>query len=119
MRVWQEFYCTKSGGGCGGYVLVKLNMSLNCNVEMVCPKCGHKHRRSIVKGEIKEEGRFNGNPVEEIYPTMGAWSDKPHTKGMEKAISTRKERDGVVIQDAGDFVHTPNLLHSVVAFFKQ
>ena len=95
-------------GGCGGYVLVKLNTAINCNVEMVCPKCGHKHRRSIVNGEIKEEGRFNGSPAEEIYPTIGAWSEKPHTKEMVTVADTRKERDGVVIKDIGDLVDDPD-----------
>ena len=27
-KVWQEIHCTLSGGGCGGYILVKLNIAL-------------------------------------------------------------------------------------------
>ena len=99
-KVWQEWYCTKSGGGCGGYILVKLNTAINGVVTMVCPKCGHKHFRTIKDGQIYEQGRFSSESKEEICPTMAAWSKKPHTKVMKKNAGSFKERDGVVITEA-------------------
>lgn len=50
-RVVQEFYCTTSGGGCGGYILVKLNTAINGVVEIICPNCKHAHQRYIKNGE--------------------------------------------------------------------
>lgn len=38
-RVVQEFYCTKSGGGCGGYFMIKMNMGLNGVHKIICPNC--------------------------------------------------------------------------------
>ena len=57
-RFGKKFTAQKSGGGCGGFVLVKLNMSLNMRAEIVCPKCKHKHIRHIIDGEVRESGRF-------------------------------------------------------------
>lgn len=100
-RIYQEWYCTISGGGCGGYILCKINIEINGIVEMVCPKCGHKHQRAIDNGVIKEQGRARGNPTQEICPTMAAWSKKPRLKATKKA---ENERDGVVAQTAEDFL---------------
>lgn len=75
-KIWQEFYCRKDGGGCGGYVVVRLNMNINGIVEVVCPQCRHRHRRCIVTGEIKENGRDYGSIKQEITPTIAAWSAK-------------------------------------------
>ena len=97
MRVWQEFYC----GECQGYMRVKLNMGLNFEVFVVCPKCRHEHRRIIKDGQIYENGRYGSDVKEEICPPMSAWSEDPWTDTMRKAgkkYSSR--RDGVKIKDA-------------------
>ena len=109
LRIWQEIHCTLSGGGCGGYILVKLNTALNDHrVEMICPKCQHKHVRVIQNGVVQEQGRFASKTSEEICPTLAAWSEKPRTLTMKKKKPISKkdgtpayfnERDGVVIQD--------------------
>jgi hypothetical protein len=83
-KVWQEVFCTKSGGGCGGFVIIKLNTALNHRAEIVCPKCGHKHIRVIVDGVVTEYGRNSGTAVEEICPTMAAWSKEPRTPEMKQ-----------------------------------
>ena len=103
-KVPQEWYCTKSGGGCGGYILVPINQAINGVVEMVCPKCGHKHQRCVIDGVIKENGRFAGKPMQEICPTMAAWSEKPHTKAMRDNAGKQAERDGVVIRSEADLI---------------
>lgn len=108
-RITQEFHCTKSGGGCGGFFLATLNMALNMRAEIVCPKCQHKHIRYIVDGEIRENGRFDsshGQVKEEICPTMGSWSEKPRTIHMTKYAGKDhvKERDGAVIKKKKDVV---------------
>ena len=80
MRVYQEIYCTTSGGGCGGYVVVSINMALNGVHRFVCPKCNHKHQRRIKDGVIMEDGRWERSPVDEICPTMAAWSEEPKSR---------------------------------------
>lgn len=97
--IFQEFYCTISGGGCGGYFRVKLNDKLNGVVEVVCPKCGHKHQRTIVDGEIRETGRYGSSPVQEIRTTLSAWSEKPLAPKPKQT-----ERDSNVIARNDDFL---------------
>lgn len=92
-RVWQEFFCTKSGGGCGKYIQVKLNIAINQVVEIVCPNCGHKHQRTIQDGAIKEFGRYDNKPVEEVCPPLSACSDEPIAKDGQGS-----ERDASIIQ---------------------
>ena len=108
--VWQEIHCTTSGQGCGGFILVKLDTTLNRRVTLVCPKCKHEHRRAIKNGQVVEEGRHNGDAQEELCPTMAAWSATPRTKCMQKVIEKHqydKERDGVVIKNLNDFITPP------------
>jgi len=92
-KVWQEWYCTVSGGGCGGYISTKINIGIKGVVEMICPKCGHRHQRKIVNGMIKEQGRFTSNPSQEICPTMAAYSKEPRTVSLKEMKGN--ERDGV------------------------
>ena len=102
-RVVQEFYCATSGGGCGGYITFPLNGSLNGVVEMVCPKCGHKHQRMVENGQIKESGRYTNKPTQTIEPTMAAWSEKPKTKAM-RDLDFANERDAAVVTSSRDFL---------------
>ena len=104
-KVWQEFYCAKSGGGCGGYIAVRINMALDGVYTVVCPKCGHKHQRGVKEGHIVEEGRYAGNlgkSIEELCPTMAAYSEEPQTKYMKKhgggKGDSKKERNAGVIK---------------------
>ena len=91
--IFQEFYCTKSGGGCNGYFTVKLNEKINGTVEVVCPNCGHKHQRVVIDGEIREDGRFNKKPTQELRATMGAYSKKSRANW----VRSQNERDSVII----------------------
>lgn len=105
-RIAQEIFCTKSGGGCGGFFVVRLNIEINHRVKMICPKCQHEHLRSIIDGVMHEEGRFDGSDkdIEELCPTIGAWSEEPRTVHMKKHAdcSHVKERDGAVIKSKKD-----------------
>ena len=104
-KITEEFYCTKSGGGCGGYILVRLNPNINGIAEMVCPDCKHKHQRYIENGVIKEAGRTNGKPVQEIHPTKAAYSKEPKTKILkDMLVNKHNERDGAVVKSANDFL---------------
>ncbi len=97
-KIWQEFYCQ----GCGGYFRVKLNMSLNLFVKVVCPgprdaPCGRQHQRVIENGEIKErfangKDRHSKPHTEEIYVTHADYSKDPWTKHMKKM--SKKKGDG-------------------------
>jgi hypothetical protein len=98
-KVFQEFYCTISGGGCGGYFTVPLNTAINGVVEVVCPKCNHRHQRSIVNGEIKEQARFDSKPNQQIEVTIVAWSEKSRLGKMRQDHRKKSdnERDGAII----------------------
>ncbi len=102
-RIYQEFYCAPSGGGCGGYMTVRLNMDINGLIEVVCPNCDHKHRRCIKSGVLHEGDRHRGNPIEELCPTMAAWHKKPEIKPpkMKKEEDCKRERDAVIQTDSG------------------
>jgi len=109
-RVTQEMYCTKSGGGCGGYIKIKINMDLNHIVKVICPKCGHDHQRCIEDGVIKERGRNNGNVVEDLCPTMAAYrteDEGPWSQHLLDMVSKNdrisNERDGVVLDGDEDY----------------
>jgi len=93
MRVWQEFYCND----CDGYIRIKLNMSLNFEIEVVCPECGRKHPRVIKDGQIFEKGSRFAEYREEICPPKSAYHKEPWTKKMQKVSGYGGRRDGVVI----------------------
>ena len=97
-RVWQEFYC----GECSGYFRVKLNMALTIGVEIVCPKCKHRHHRFIKEGVIYENGRSTNGAKEEIHPTLSAYSKEPLTAKMKSATKWGDRRDGVKIEEEKD-----------------
>lgn len=97
-KIWQEFYC----GECEGYFRVKLNVSLNRGVEMVCPNCGHKHHRYIKDGVIFEFGRNENSPKEEILPPKSAYSKEPLTARMAKSVRWEDRRNGSVINQEED-----------------
>lgn len=97
-RIKQEFYCTNSGGGCGGYFIANINNAINGIAEVVCPKCGHKHQRSIENGEIKEAKRFSSNPTQEICPTIATYQREPYTAEMKKRAGGSRERDSVLVE---------------------
>jgi len=90
----QEFYC----GECVGYFMVKLNMALNYEVHIKCPKCGHEHRRVIKDGEIYENGRYQVDIKETVHTTIATYSKDPFTKKMQEAHENNswgERRDGV------------------------
>ena len=78
-----EFYCH----GCSGFIAVELNMDLNGNHEVHCPKCDHIHYRVIKDGVVTEEryassgsiwaGNWvNSNgPIISYRTTMDNWSN--------------------------------------------
>lgn len=102
-KVINEFYCTKSGGGCGGYFLPKINTAINGKHIIVCPNCKHEHTRTIEKGHIVEQGRFVGsNAVDHIYSSKATFRMKPYTTVMESRAGGTQERDSVLIKNPLD-----------------
>lgn len=101
-----EFYCASSGGGCGGYITVPVNPNLNGVIEVVCPKCGHKHRRSLKNGVLGEDGRYKSDPIEQLCPTDAAWHKKAQSPESQRRTGGIKEREAVVIKqnDAQSFL---------------
>lgn len=88
-KVWQEFYCND----CDGWISIKLNVSINHSVQIVCPGpgCTRKHPRKIENGKIITGGGTYG---EEIYPPPSAYSKTPRAKG-----AFRGSRDGIVLEE--------------------
>jgi len=94
-RISEEFYC----GECSGYFVVRLNIALNHEAEIVCPNCGHEHRRCIVNGQIFEHGRHSTNSKEKVLTTKANYSKTPVTQKMRDAHEKKygSRRDGVLI----------------------
>ena len=81
--IWQEFNCRKSGEGCGGFILVRLNIALNRRITIICPSCKHEHERVINKGLIVDD-THRGKKAQEVFtPLMSAWSKEPRTEEMK------------------------------------
>ena len=97
-----EFYCTASGGGCGGYFRLPINIKIDGVVEIVCPKCEHKHQRTIKKGEITDDHRWDEKPKQEVLGNIAAWSKKPVSKLSKKRAGGVDERKSVVLEKAED-----------------
>lgn len=98
--ILEEFYCTVSGGGCGGYIRITINPELNGIYEVVCPKCDHKHRRMFKDGVATDDGRHSGTVLEQLCPTLAAWSQEAkYPESKRRAESFDRERDAVVIED--------------------
>jgi predicted RNA-binding Zn-ribbon protein involved in translation (DUF1610 family) len=94
----QEFYCHE----CNGYFLVRLNMAINHEAEIICPNCGHEHRRCIIDGQIFEKGRNSTAVKEKIRTTKVNYSKTPFTQKMREAhenSSFHGRRDGVPMFD--------------------
>lgn len=101
-RAYQEFYCASSGGGCGGYLTFPLNMAINGVVEVICPKCAHRHQRKIKNGILTDDGRYSSKATQEVTPTLAAWHKKAKHPDSKKRAGTGKEREAVVIdRDSG------------------
>lgn len=109
-KIYQEFYCAKSGEGCGGYIMVKINVAINGVVTVICPKCKHRHSRVIEDGHVREcftspkyvgQTRYTKTGDEqEIIPTMAAYSATPRTKLYLEGKG--KERDCPIVKDKTD-----------------
>ncbi|KKL27198.1 hypothetical protein LCGC14_2387590 [marine sediment metagenome] len=97
--IYQEFYCAKSGGGCGGYMTIRLNMAINGIVDIICPKCQHKHQRKIRDGVLTDDGRYSSTVTQEIIPTIAAWHKKAAHPESWNRVGGDKEREAVVIED--------------------
>jgi DNA-directed RNA polymerase subunit RPC12/RpoP len=69
-RVKAEFYCQE----CRKYFDIKLNMSLNGNIRVHCPNCGHIHFRQIKDGVITDVrfDRYDQSPIIEDLRPMKA-----------------------------------------------
>jgi phage FluMu protein Com len=103
-RIVQEFYCARSGDGCGGYFLAKVNTDLDGIHNIICPNCKHVHQRRIKSGHITDDGRFNSKPVDEIYATKSSFQMSPHTKSMQKRANTSEERKSVIVTSPDELI---------------
>jgi len=82
-RRTEEFYCDKSGGGCGKYFLTFLRESMFGNYSIQCPNevCNHIHYRVIEMGVVtgdRHQERMGGQ-VDLIIGLKSTLSDTPKT----------------------------------------
>lgn len=64
----QELYCHN----CGGYVQFDMDLSINGNHVLTCPKCGHQHCRVVKDGvitDIRWDQRNNNSTTNAMYIT--------------------------------------------------
>ena len=74
MREVTEWYCHD----CGGYIRVALDMSVNGNHVVDCPKCGHEHCRVVKDGKVTGDRWERRNGTVKLQPTMSNY----HTTSM-------------------------------------
>lgn len=103
---FQEFRCNK----CPGFFVVRLNTAIQGKVLLVCPKCGRKHQRDVIKGIIVDVGKQSDeSKIPEIMVPKAAFSKQAKTKLLENANRTLytydpRNRDGAPINSASDLV---------------
>lgn len=78
---------------------IRLNLAINGVVEIICPKCQHKHQRKIRDGVLTDDGRYVSKVTQEIIPTIAAWHKKAVHPESQKRAGGIKEREAVVIED--------------------
>jgi len=66
MKERQELWCHK----CENYVQFDIDVSLNGNHEIICPKCGHVHCRVVKDGIITDDRWDSRNGM--TFLTSGA-----------------------------------------------
>ena len=72
----QEIYCH----GCGNYVQFDIDMNLNGNHVLKCPKCGHEHCRVVENGVVTDDrwDSRNGNTYNVTstitYSAISTWT---------------------------------------------
>lgn len=102
-KIFQEWHCGTSGGGCDTFIRFRLNMNWDRVVNIICPMCKHQHQRFIKNGQIQDDGRFsNGSVVEDICPPKSACSKEPISKRFDK--NRNATRDGEIIKSPKDLI---------------
>ena len=89
-----EFYCDKSGGGCGKYFDVKLNVNLDGNYRVHCPNCGHVHYRLVRKGEITDTRFDNRSDHVLLYEDLKPMKASCRDFQKETALETLGNESG-------------------------
>ena len=98
-KVAQEFHCHR----CGGFFIVMISVGYDRDVKIACPgpNCGRQHPRRIKDGLIFEPQGRNENATEEIIVPKSAYSKKPFTAKMKKAVEKAEygpKRGGVKLE---------------------
>jgi transposase-like protein len=58
----QELYCH----ACGNYVQFDLDVEMEGNHVLTCPKCGHEHCRVVKDGKVTED-RWDQRNIDQTY----------------------------------------------------
>lgn len=85
-RKTAEFWCTE----CHTYFDIRLNMELNGNYRIHCPKCGHVHYRTVLNGQITGD-RFPVNDsellIEDIMPMKSSCRNKSTETALDSEVN--------------------------------
>jgi len=87
----QELYCHE----CGGYVQFDVDVSLDGNHVLLCPKCGHEHCRVVKDGKITDIrwDRRNRNKIS-VSNTTVTWSSASTWQTYNTKYTTATNRPG-------------------------
>src|SRR4051812_35901823 len=90
--VWQEMYCTQ----CTSYFGMHFDSEFTGVISIRCGICKHIHQRYILKGLIKEDGRYNnGKPVIDVEVLRSSCYPVSRVQEMMKAQKKYQDvRDG-------------------------
>jgi len=89
-----EFYCS---GGCMGYTMFPIDVSIDASIIMVCPNCKHEHYRKMRNGKITEDRHGitkDDQFVHRIEPTLAAFSKTPRMNKEKGFIGGLWDRVG-------------------------
>lgn len=91
----EEFYCDKSGGGCGKYFWTWLKESLWGNFTIECPACGHHHFRVVKDGLVTNDRHDERMGTTTVLVSMkSTLRDTPWHDDPEFRRSTLKAYNG-------------------------
>jgi hypothetical protein len=106
-NIWQEVWCRKTGAGCGGFMLYRINANLNQRVKIICPKCKHQHERIVTKGRIIDDGQRGLKCNLTLEVMLDQWSAEPFTEEMKRHCH-RHDGSAYIIGDDKAMANQPS-----------
>lgn len=74
---------------CSGDFVAELDMDVNGNYEIPCPRCGHKHYREVKGGKVTE-GRYGSDSSTSTLAPRSVWKTEQGAKTTTVAWHIRE-----------------------------